>query len=67
MKPSKTRKRVAPGLSAQHLAGEQLHHALGHYHVVRRDTSKTSLSLKLKRAGWDESFLRKLLTNISTA
>ncbi|TQM94094.1 ISAs1 family transposase [Roseinatronobacter monicus] len=35
--------------------------------VVRRDTSKTSLSLKLKRAGWDEAFLRKLLTNISTA
>ena len=34
--------------------------------VVRRDTSKTSLSLKLKRAGWDEAFLRKLLTNIST-
>lgn len=35
--------------------------------VVRRDTSKTSLSLKLKRAGWDEAFLRKLLTNISEA
>ena len=34
--------------------------------VVRRDTSKTSLSLKLKRAGWDEGFLRKRLTNIST-
>lgn len=35
--------------------------------VMRRDTSKTSLSLKLKRAGWDEAFLRKLLTNISIA
>lgn len=35
--------------------------------VVRRDTSKTSLSLKLKRAGWDDAFLHKLLTNISTA
>jgi len=34
--------------------------------VVRRDTSKTSLSLKLKRAGWDEAFLRNLLTHIST-
>ncbi|MCR9158702.1 MAG: ISAs1 family transposase, partial [Rhodobacteraceae bacterium] len=35
--------------------------------VVRRDTSKTSLSLKLKRAGWDDAFLQKLLNNISTA
>lgn len=35
--------------------------------VVRRDTSKTSLSLKLKRAGWDDAFLHKLLTNIPTA
>ena len=35
--------------------------------VVRRDTSKTSLSLKLKRAGWDDAFLHKLLNNISTA
>ncbi|MCR9140440.1 MAG: ISAs1 family transposase [Alphaproteobacteria bacterium] len=35
--------------------------------VVRRDTAKTSLSLKLKRAGWDEAFLRKLINNISTA
>jgi predicted transposase YbfD/YdcC len=25
--------------------------------VVRRDTSKGSLSTKLKRAGWDEAFL----------
>lgn len=35
--------------------------------VVRRDTSKTSLSLKLKRADWDDAFLHKLLTNIPTA
>lgn len=33
--------------------------------VVRRDTSKTSLSLKLKRAGWDDRFLRQILSNIS--
>jgi len=33
--------------------------------VVRRDTSKTSLSIKLKRAGWDDMFLRQLLNNIS--
>ena len=26
--------------------------------AVRRDTSKTSLSIKLKRAGWDDTFLR---------
>ena len=33
--------------------------------VVRRDTSKTSLSIKLKRAGWDDTFLRQLLNNIA--
>lgn len=35
--------------------------------VVRRDPSKMSLSLKLKRAGWDDQFLRQLLKNISAA
>jgi hypothetical protein len=34
--------------------------------VVSRDTFKTSLSLKLKRAGWDEAFSSKLLIHIST-
>lgn len=29
--------------------------------VVRRDTSKGSLSIKLKRAGWDDEFLLGLL------
>mgnify|MGYP006285006223 CR=1 FL=1 len=33
--------------------------------VVRQDKSKCSLSIKLKRAGWDEDFLRSIL--ISTA
>ena len=33
--------------------------------VVRRDTSKTPLSIKLKCAGWDDTFLRQLLNNIS--
>jgi hypothetical protein len=33
--------------------------------VVRRDTSKASLSIKFKRAGWDDTFLRQLLKNIS--
>ena len=28
--------------------------------VVRRDTSKGSLSIKLERAGWDDHFLRKV-------
>ena len=35
--------------------------------VVRQDTSKSSLSIKLKRAGWDEGFLRSILTNIAKA
>ena len=29
--------------------------------VVRRDTSKGSLSIKLKKAGWDEEFLCSVL------
>ncbi|WP_308430853.1 ISAs1 family transposase [Allgaiera indica] len=33
--------------------------------VVRRDPSKMSLSMKLKRAGWDDKFLRQLINNIS--
>jgi predicted transposase YbfD/YdcC len=33
--------------------------------VVRRDTSKGSLSIKLKRAGWDDDFLRKLLNGLA--
>jgi len=33
--------------------------------VVRQDTSKGSLSIKLKRAGWDDAFLRTLLQDIS--
>ena len=33
--------------------------------VMRRDTSKGSLSIKLKRAGWDDDFLRNVLTHIS--
>ncbi len=30
--------------------------------VVRRDISEGSLSMKLQRAGWDEAFLRSILT-----
>ncbi len=33
--------------------------------VVRRDTSKGSLSIKLKRAGWDDDFLRKVLDGLT--
>ena len=33
--------------------------------VVRRDTSKGSLSIKLKRAGWDDDFLRKVLNTLA--
>jgi predicted transposase YbfD/YdcC len=33
--------------------------------VVRRDTSKGSLSIKLKRAGWDDDFLRKVLKGLA--
>ena len=35
--------------------------------LVRQDKSKSSLSIKLKRAGWDEGFLRSILTNIAKA
>ncbi len=31
----------------------------------RQDTSKSSLSIKLKRAGWDDEFLRQIMNNIS--
>jgi predicted transposase YbfD/YdcC len=33
--------------------------------VVRRDASKGSLSIKLKRAGWDDDFLRKVLNGLA--
>lgn len=33
--------------------------------VVRRDTSKGSLSIKLKRAGWDNAFLRSILNGLA--
>ena len=32
--------------------------------VMRRDTSKGSLSIKLKRAGWDDDFLRNVLSGL---
>ena len=32
--------------------------------VVRQDTSKGSLSMKLKRAGWDEGFLCSILNGL---
>lgn len=32
--------------------------------VARRDTSKGSLSIKLKRAGWDDAFLLSLLNQL---
>ena len=35
--------------------------------LVRQDKSKSSLSIKLKRAGWDEDFLRSILANIAKA
>ena len=35
--------------------------------VVRRDTSQGSLSIKLKRAGWDEAFLRSILNGLAAA
>lgn len=34
--------------------------------VVRRDTSKGSLSIKLKRAGWDDAFLQSILNGLAT-
>ena len=33
--------------------------------LVRRDTSKGSLSIKLKRAGWDDEVLRKVLSGLA--
>lgn len=33
--------------------------------VARRDTSKNSLSIKLKRAGWDDKFLLSLLKQLA--
>jgi predicted transposase YbfD/YdcC len=33
--------------------------------VVRRDTSNGSLSIKLKRAGWDDTFLRRILNGLA--
>jgi len=33
--------------------------------VVRRDTSKGSLSIKLKRAGWDDAFLHSILNGLA--
>ncbi len=35
--------------------------------VVRRDTSKGSLTIKLKRAGWDDEFLRHILNALATS
>ena len=35
--------------------------------VMRRDTSKGSLSIKLKRAGWDDDFLRNVLNGLAAA
>ena len=32
--------------------------------AVRRDTSKGSLSIKLKQAGWDEAFLCSVLNGL---
>ena len=34
--------------------------------VARHDTSKGSLSIKLKRAGWDDTFLLNLLNRLDT-
>lgn len=33
--------------------------------VVRRDTSKGSVTIKLKRAGWDDKFLRHILNGLA--
>ena len=35
--------------------------------VARTDPSKGSLSIKLKRAGWDDDFLHHLLKGLGTA
>ena len=34
--------------------------------VVRRDTSKDSLSMKISRAGWDDAFLCSLLKDLAS-
>ena len=34
--------------------------------VLRRDTSKSSLSIKIKRAGWATTFLRSILSDLAT-
>ena len=34
--------------------------------LARRDTSKGSLSIKLKRAGWSDAFLLSLLNQLSS-
>ncbi len=34
--------------------------------VVRRDTSKESLSIKLKKAGWSDDYLRSILNGLAT-
>ncbi len=33
--------------------------------LMRRDNSKGSLSIKLKRAGWDDDFLRSVLKGLT--
>ena len=33
--------------------------------LARRDASKGSLSIKLKRAGWDDVFLRSILNGLT--
>ena len=33
--------------------------------VMRRDSSKSSLSMKLKRAGWDDAFLRQIIKDLA--
>ena len=35
--------------------------------VVKRDASTGSLSIKIKRAGWDDAFLYSLLNNLPQA
>jgi len=35
--------------------------------LARRDTSKGSLSIKLKRAGWNDAFLLSLLNQLADA
>ena len=34
--------------------------------VVRRDTSKESLSIKLKKAGWNDDYSRSILNGLAT-